>query len=191
MIDDNQIYVVVDIETDGPVPGLYSMLSLGAVATTGEKEVDSFYATLLPLENAAQDPETMVWWKSQPDAWAEATANAQPAEVVLRSFIEWVNSLEKKPLFVAHPVAFDYTFVSWYSWKFMGTNPFTDERGAPMGLDLSSFIAGRFGFTYKNATRTRLPEELRKHMPIHSHNALDDARGFGVILRNALQKDNL
>lgn len=189
MIDDNQIYVVVDIETDGPVPGLYSMLSLGAVATTGEKEVDSFYATLLPLENAVQDPETMAWWKSQPDAWVEATANAQPAEVVLDSFIKWVNSLEKKPLFVAHPVAFDYTFVSWYSWKFMGINPFTDERGAPMGLDLSSFIAGRFGFSYKNATRTRLPEEQRKDMPIHSHNALDDARGFGVILRNVLRSN--
>lgn len=38
MLDDDQLYVIVDIETDGPVPGLYSMLSIGAIANVnGDK----------------------------------------------------------------------------------------------------------------------------------------------------------
>ncbi len=59
--NDNQIYVVVDIEADGPVAGLYSMLSIGAVATTKDEETSSFYRTILPLEGAAQEPSTMEW----------------------------------------------------------------------------------------------------------------------------------
>jgi hypothetical protein len=39
MISDSQIFIVVDIEADGPVAGLNSMLSLAAVATTEKKEV--------------------------------------------------------------------------------------------------------------------------------------------------------
>jgi len=33
-----EIYVSIDIEADGPIPGPYSMLSIGAVAFTPEGE---------------------------------------------------------------------------------------------------------------------------------------------------------
>ena len=39
----NDIYVSVDIEADGPIPGDFSMLSLGAVAFNDDgEEIDSF-----------------------------------------------------------------------------------------------------------------------------------------------------
>lgn len=189
MIDDDQIYVVVDIEADGPVPGLYSMLSIGAVATTDANELDSFYKKIEPIPDAFQDPETMAWWRAQPEAWAEVTHEAIPAVEVMNEFIDWLESLGKKPLFVAHPVALDYTFVSWYLWKFTNNNPFTDEGGAPIGLDLSSFISGKFSLSYKKSKRKGLASWMKVGMPEHSHNALDDARGFGVILRNVLNKN--
>ena len=66
MLDDNQIYIVVDIETNGPVAGLYSMLSLAAVATTRDKEISTFYQKLVPLANASRSQSTMDWWKTQP-----------------------------------------------------------------------------------------------------------------------------
>jgi DNA polymerase III alpha subunit (gram-positive type) len=188
MIEDDQIYVVVDIETDGPVAGLYSMLSLGAVATTKEEEVSSFYRKTLPLEGAAQEPSTMEWWKTQPEAWREVTTDAQPAVVVMNEFCEWVEGLGKKPVFVAHPVAFDYAVVSWYLWKFVNKDPFTNEKGASRTLDITSFIAGKYNRNLENSKRTRLPESLTKGMPEHSHNALDDARGFAVVLRNVLNE---
>lgn len=188
VINENQIYIVVDIETDGPVAGLYSMLSIGAVAVTKDGELGSFYKKLLPLEDATQDPRTMAWWDTQPVAWREVTSNAEPADKVVNAFIEWVNGFNKQPVFVAHPVAFDYAAVSWYLWKFAKCNPFTNELGAPAGLDLQSYIAGKYGFNLDNSSRRNLPMWMKSGMPEHSHNALDDARGFGVILRNILNK---
>lgn len=186
MIDDDQIYIVVDIEADGPVPGPYSMLSLGAVATTKDEEVSSFYAKLQPIAGADQHPKTMEWWESQSEAWQEVTKDAKPAEQAMKDFHEWLNQLGGKPVFVAHPVGYDYAFVSWYLWKFIQTNPFADERGASITLDLSSFIAGKYDRTILKSFRGKLPDWMKAGMPEHTHNALDDARGFGVILRNIL-----
>lgn len=186
MIDDGQIYIVVDIETDGPVAGLYSMLSIGAIATTKSEEVSHFYHKLLPLKEASQEPSTMEWWRTQPEAWKEVTTNAEQADKVMNEFCEWVEELGKKPVFVAHPIAFDYAVVSWYFWKFVNRNPFTDKYGASITLDLSSYIAGKFGLKLHDATKKKLPASMTKDMPEHTHNALDDARGFGVILRNVL-----
>ena len=52
MIGNEELYIVIDIETDGPVPGQYSMLSIGAIATNEAVEVGEFYAKLLPLDSA-------------------------------------------------------------------------------------------------------------------------------------------
>lgn len=186
MIDDDQIYVVVDIEADGPVPGLYSMLSVGAVACTKDAEVSSFYEKLEPLPGAAKFPATMEWWQTQPAAWEEVTTNAKPADQVTKQFYDWLKQLNKKPVFVAHPVGYDYAFISWYLWKFVGENPFTNETGASITLDLESFIAGKYSKTVLQSSWRHLPDQLKIGMPEHTHNALDDARGFGVVLRNIL-----
>lgn len=86
MLEDNQIYIVVDIEINGMVAGEHSILSIGAVASTKDTEVDSFYKKLLPLEDLTTDPETMAWWKTQPEAWQEATTDAEPAADVIAAF---------------------------------------------------------------------------------------------------------
>jgi DNA polymerase III alpha subunit (gram-positive type) len=189
MLEDGQIYVVVDIETDGPVPELYSMLSLAAVATTEKEEIDSFYEKTLPLKGALQHPSAMAWWKTQPEAWQEVTTDAQSADKVLKDFSKWLNSLGKAPIFVAHPLAFDYPFITWYLWKFAGKNPFANIEGTPKALDLSSFIAGKFNLSLDSSKRTKLPKWMKDGMPEHSHNALEDAKGYGVILRNVLLKE--
>lgn len=187
MLDDGQIYIVVDIEGDGPVPGLYSMLSLAAVAITEDEQVGTFYQKLKPLTEAQQDAETMAWWKTQPEAWQEVTTNPQPAEKVMKQFDAWVKSFKKTPVFVAQPVAYDYAYVSWYLWRFTGNNPFSDSKGASQTLDLTSFIAGKFGLSLLAARRANLPEWMKKGIPKHTHNALDDALGFSIILQNILK----
>ncbi|HSX17864.1 MAG TPA: 3'-5' exoribonuclease [Candidatus Saccharimonadales bacterium] len=186
MLNNDQIYIVVDIETDGPVPGLYSMLSIGAVATTANEELSSFYRKVLRVEGATQHFPTMKWWKTQPEAWEEVTSEAQPAEVVIKDFCSWLDSIGKIPVFVAHPVGFDYAFVSWYLWKFANKNPFTTTTGASKTLDLPSFISGRLKLDLNMSERKKLSSPLTTGMPDHSHKAIDDARGFGVILRNVL-----
>lgn len=104
----------------------------------------------------------------------------------MRDFAEWVHSLNAQPLFVSHPVALDYTFVSWYLWKFVGNNPFTDGNGATMAADISSFIAGKFGLTYSASKRSKLPSWMLEGIPEHSHNSLDDAKGYAMLLNNVV-----
>ena len=186
MLDEDQVYVVVDIETDGSVPGLYSMLSIGAVASTADEEISSFYRKVLPYDAAGQDADTMEWWKTQPEAWQEVTTDTLSPEVVMHEFCDWIEGLKATPIFVAHPVGFDYTFVSWYLQRF-AQNPFTDYSGVARILDLPSFAAGKLNVSLSRSARPQLPESLRVGMPEHSHKAIDDAQGYGVILRNLLK----
>lgn len=186
MLDDNQIYVIVDIEADGPTPGMYSMLSIGAVATTVDVEVAQFYRKILPLDNAKQNPNTMNWWKTQPEGWSEVTKDAKSPELVMKEFDEWLSALGKNPVFVAHPIAFDYTFVSWYLYKFVGKNRFTDHTDDPKTLDLKSYISAKYRKTIDGSAVNKLSDELLSGSPEHSHKAIDDAIGYAAVLRNIL-----
>ena len=65
----NEIYVSTDVETDGPIPGVNSMLSFGSAAYLADKTlVSTFTANLETLPGAEADPQTMEWWRSQPEA---------------------------------------------------------------------------------------------------------------------------
>ena len=59
-MSDEVTYFSIDIETDGPIPFDYSMLSFAAVAFTEDGTVKGVYeANLNPLEGASQHPDTM------------------------------------------------------------------------------------------------------------------------------------
>ena len=49
MPDPPELYVAVDVEADGPIPGPYSMLSLG-MAVAGRSEL-TFYTELQPISD--------------------------------------------------------------------------------------------------------------------------------------------
>ena len=58
----NEIYVDTDVETDGPILGSHSMLSLGSAAYLPDKTlVSTFSANLELLPGASGDPRTMEW----------------------------------------------------------------------------------------------------------------------------------
>lgn len=183
----NQVFIVVDTEEDGKLPGVNSMLSLAAVAISVEssKELGTFYKKLEPLPSGEQDTATMEWWRQFPDAWEEATSDQEQACDVVSDFIEWVGQYDD-PVFVSHPTLWDFQFVSWYLIRYSGKNLFqrpTDMRA----LDLPSYISGKFGFALEDSYRSKLPEYFTKDTPKHTHNALDDARGVAVMLRKAMQ----
>jgi len=100
------VYVVTDVEVDGPTPGENSMLSFASVAVNTKGQIsDDFQAVLSTLEGAKADPPTMAWFRTQPEALAAATDNPQPPEDVIASYVHWVRSLPGDPIFVAHPLA--------------------------------------------------------------------------------------
>src|SRR5690606_26593429 len=58
------VYVVTDIEVNGPTPGDHSMLAFASIALdSAGGEIDSFEAVLETLPEAGEDPVTMNWFK--------------------------------------------------------------------------------------------------------------------------------
>lgn len=53
---DKEIFISVDIESSGPIPGEYSLLSIGACLLSDPKE--SFYTELRP-DSQKHDPEAV------------------------------------------------------------------------------------------------------------------------------------
>jgi len=151
-------WVSVDIEADGPVPEMYSMISLGAIVV--EPALNrTFYAELRPISPS---------WK--PEALAasgfsrEETLGFRPPKEVMREFRDWLDELGDRPRFVADNAGFDWGFVNYYFYYFTGSNPFGFSC-----LSLTSLYKGfernlRANFKYLRKTK-------------HSHNALDDAKG--------------
>jgi len=188
-----EIYISIDIETDGPAPGVNSMLALGAAAFTADgAEVSDWYSTLHPLEDAVQNEDTMKWWATQPDAWAEVTANCKKPADAIPDFLWWCDSLElryeAKLIAVAWPAAFDFAFVNYYCHRFGGRNPLGFAC-----LDIRSYANGLARhpdyYGLRKAQVRALAGEIDK-TGLRPHVAVDDAIEQGrlfVALRKAAE----
>ena len=143
----SETYISVDVEATGPIPGDYSMISLGAAAFVGEGRVVTWHANLEELPGSKRSTLTMDWWKKQdPSCWYMATVDARDPALVVEEFVSWVSSFER-PVLVAAPAAFDITFVRWYVFHFLGEAarffPCVDARSYSMGMDASEHAATR------------------------------------------------
>ncbi len=183
----NPVYVVTDIEVDGPTPGANSMLSFASVAVGANGAIiDEFEAVLGALDGAKSDPDTMAWFKSQPAALAAATTNPEPAaDVILRS-VGWVRGLPGDPIFAAHPISFDGSWMDYYLRIFADIRllkgPWRGERlFYSGGLCLVSFAAGKLGWPIWDCHPERYPADWLGHHS-HSHCAIDDAREYANLL---------
>jgi DNA polymerase III epsilon subunit-like protein len=184
-----EVFVSIDIETDGPVPGLNSMLSLGAVAyAEDETELSRWYQPLSRLPGARQDPGTMDWWKGQPEAWHEVTTGPIDPEHAIPDFVNWCVSLPGKPVAVAWPAAFDFSFVNYYCWYFVGRNPLGFAA-----LDIRSYANGLAGYPSYYGLKEKQIHKMAGHIDktgLRPHVALDDAieqgRLFLALRRHAL-----
>ncbi|HYF07503.1 MAG TPA: DNA polymerase III subunit epsilon, partial [Acetobacteraceae bacterium] len=89
-----ELYISTDIESDGPIPGVNSMLSFASAAFLPDKTlVSTFSANLTLLEGAQGDPKTMQWWSTQPDAWAATRKDARHPSVVMPEYVNWIKGL--------------------------------------------------------------------------------------------------
>jgi hypothetical protein len=176
-----EIYVSTDVETDGPIPGVYSMLSIGSAAYTAEKEyLGGFTVNLETLPGASQHPETMKWWESQSEAWAACRREPLAPEDAMRKYLAWLKALPGAPVFVAYPAAFDFMFVCWYLNRFAGENPFGWHA-----LDIKTFAMALTGRDFLDTVKRNMPRNWFDDLP-YTHKALDDAVSQGALFCNML-----
>src|SRR4051812_15434776 len=176
-----EIYVSTDIETDGPIPGPHSMLSFGSAAFAPDRRlVGTFEANLHTLPGAAGHPDTMVWWQTQPEAWAACRESPRDPAEAMTAYVAWLKGLPGKPVFVAYPAGFDFLFVYWYLIRFAGESPFSCSA-----LDIKTYAMALLRTEYREATKRNMPRHWFDPLP-HSHVALDDAIEQGALFCNML-----
>ncbi len=177
----NEIYVSTDVEADGPIPGMHSMLSFGSAAYSADKVlISTFSANLETLPGATGDANTMEWWGRQPDAWAACRRDLKSPDIAMKEYRDWLVSLPGKPVFVGYPVVFDFMFVYWYLIKFAGESPFSYSA-----VDIKTYAMAILKREYRNTSKGSMPEEWFDDLP-HSHVALDDAIEQGALFCNML-----
>ena len=152
-------YIMVDIESDGPIPGDYSMICFGAVLVSPGLD-QTFYGRLKPISE-----------KWVPEALAvsgfsreECLTFDEPAEV-MQAFADWLKQVSKdRPMFISDNNGFDWQFINWYFHHFLDRNPFGFSS-----TNLGSLYKGLVNDTFKNF------KHLRKTR--HTHHPVDDAKG--------------
>ncbi len=180
-----EIYISTDIETDGPIPGPHSMLSLGSAAYRADKTcLATFSANFETLPGASPHPKTAAWWSMQPEAWAACRSNLETPKVAMQRYLAWLKALPGKPVFVAYPAGFDFLFVYWYLMYFVGESPFSHSA-----LDIKSYAMALMKRDYRDSSKKNMPKHWFDPLP-HSHVALDDAIEQGALFCNML-KENL
>jgi len=178
---DSEIYVSTDVETDGPIPGINSMLSFGSAAYLKDKTLlSTFSANLELLDGAAPNAKTMEWWQTQPDAWNACRENLLEPESAMNNYLKWLKELPGRPVFVGYPVAFDFLFVYWYLIRFTGESPFSHSA-----LDIKTYAMALLKKPYRDSTKRNMPKEWFDKLP-HTHLALDDAIEQGALFCNML-----
>jgi hypothetical protein len=179
-----EIYISTDVETDGPIPGPHSMLSIGSAAYSADKTlVSTFSANLETLPGATADPKTAAWWTTQPNAWAACRKDLETPQAAMTRYVAWIKQLKGKPVFVAYPAGFDFLFVYWYLIRFAGESPFSHSA-----LDMKTFAMALLRTGYRDSTKRNMPKHWFDKLP-HSHVALDDAIEQGALFCNMLKEN--
>lgn len=166
-------YIMVDVEADGPIPGDYSLLAIGAIVVEPSLS-KTFYAELKPISDRWVPEALQVGGFTR-----EATLLFEDPQVVMEHFAAWVEAESKgRAYFISDNNGFDWQFINWYFHHFLGRNPFGHSSS-----NLGSLYKGLMKDTFVNFKHLR--------QTTHTHHALDDARGNAEALLHMKTKQGL
>lgn len=152
-------FIMVDVETDGPIPGDYSMISFGAVLV--DESLDKiFYGQLKPISEKFIPEVLAVSGHSR-----EETLGFDEPEYVMTEFEKWIQaSCKDRPIFISDNNGFDWMFICWYFHHFIDRNPF-------------GFSSQNLGSLYKGMQKDVFVNFKYLRKTKHSHYPVDDAKG--------------
>lgn len=167
-------HFILDIESDGPHPMDYNMISFGLVNLFDPSY--GFLGQVKPIhDNDGGIPEARaisgVTWDHQKDFFFDPEDEMKKAETWLHS----VSDSDHVVIWTDNP-AFDWQFWNAYCHRFLGKNPagFSARR-----------IGDLFAGSKKNIFNTNSWKKFRQTK--HTHNPEDDARGNVEALRKIIE----
>ncbi len=190
IIEREDVYFSADVETDGPIPGPYSILSFALVYAgrfdgkrfERPKHFDqSFYRELQPISDQFE-PEALAVNKLDRDRLLREGESPAPA---MTAASRWVRGLasEGRPVLVAYPLSFDWTWLYWYFTRFSSEGSPFNHSGC---FDLKTAIAVKAQIPISAAGRNHLALPLRSQLT-HTHHALQDAIEQAEIFANVFE----
>lgn len=180
-----EIFVSVDVETAGPNPSQYSLLTIGACSV--EDSPRTFYVELKPLNDKITS-EAYATHRLNMKRLAER--GTQPAKA-MADFDAWLSELSsegQKLVFLSFNAPFDWMFVNDYFHRFIGHNPFGDSA-----LDIKSFYMGLTGVPWSETSMSYIgPRYLRDQQLTHHalRDAMDQTEIFQKMLTEAREKNH-
>ena len=175
--ESSECYVSVDVETAGPTPGKYSLLSIGACLVNDPDQ--AFYIELQPLSMNARPEALSIHQLSLERLAREGVA---PAEA-MRRFADWLATVvppDQKPVFVSFNAPFDWMFVADYFHRFLDQNPFGHSA-----LDLKALFMGLTGVPWSQTSMRYVAPRYLGNRRL-SHHAAQDALDQAELLRRML-----
>ncbi len=176
-----EIYISVDVESSGPLPGEYSMLSIGA-CEIGNIE-NNFYVELRPISDKFIPEALQVCCFSIEEL---KIRGIEPSEAMKR-FDEWISKISngRKPVFVAFHLGFDWSMIQFYFLKYLGKNPFGFG-----GIDAESVWFGLKNMDWNDISKSKIKEFFDMNIG-HTHHALDDAKEQALVFQAIINyRDN-
>ena len=174
MSDNREIFVSVDVETAGPIPGEYSLLSIGACAVFVPEQ--TFACELKPIGDKFDRKALEVTGLS-----LETLAHTgDDPRVAMEKFAQWLSALagdDGEVVFVGFNAPFDWSFVNYYFHRYLGHNPFGFTA-----LDIKAMYMGATGCSWADTRSSRIAHHVEP-TGIGTHDALTDARYQAEIFR--------
>ncbi len=185
------MYFSADVETDGPIPGPFSLLSF-ALVCAGTFDGLNFRRSEYRAENSFYREVKPISSRFEPEALLVNRLDRRRLEIegvdpilAMSDAAHWVHMMAGpcRPILVAYPLSFDWTWLYWYFVSF-------SKLGSPFShsgcFDLKTAFATKAHLPISQSGRSQLFPHLRAHAA-HTHNALDDAIEQAEIFANIFQ----
>ena len=173
----SEVYVCIDVETAGPIPGDYSLLSIGACTLNDPPA--TFYIELRPINQQVTPEAARVHKLSIPRLMAEGV---EPKQAMIQ-FEAWLNDQAipgQPPVLVAFNAPFDWMFINYYFFHFLGHNPLGHAA-----LDIKALYMGLAGVDWSQ-TSWRFIDPHFVEVKNLTHHALQDALDQAKLFKKLL-----